>query len=118
MNAQELAARPILVCKKGSASISDTERNNYLQQLPRWSLIEYKDMPMLERSFDFKSFAEALTFTNRIGVLAEAANHHPALLTEWGKVTVCWWTHTIGGLHLNDFIMAARSDKVYRSMLP
>lgn len=117
MTITELAAYPIKICKKDTPVISHYERNEYLHQLPRWSLIEYKEMPMLERSYDFKDFAAALTFTNRIGVLAEAADHHPALLTEWGKVTVCWWTHTIGGLHLNDFIMAARCDKVYKSML-
>lgn len=46
----------------------------------------------------------------RVGALAEAQGHHPALITEWGRVTVCWWTHKIGGLHRNDFIMAARTD--------
>jgi 4a-hydroxytetrahydrobiopterin dehydratase len=54
----------------------------------------------------------ALAFTDRIGALAEAEGHHPALLTEWGKVRVEWWTHKIGGLHRNDFIMAAKTDNL------
>ena len=51
--------------------------------------------------------------SNRVGALAEQEGHHPALLTEWGRVTVSWWTHAIGGLHRNDFILAARTDTLY-----
>ena len=63
--------------------------------------------------FTFGSFAEALAFTDAVGALAEAEGHHPAILTEWGRVTVTWWTHAIKGLHRNDFIMAARTDELY-----
>ena len=58
-------------------------------------------------------FAGAIAFTNRVADLAEAEGHHPAIITEWGRVTIRWWTHAIGGLHKNDFIMAARTDKLY-----
>src|SRR5262249_11555034 len=57
--------------------------------------------------------AQALAFTNAIGELAEAEGHHPALLTEWGRTTVTWWTHKIKGLHRNDFVMAAKTDELY-----
>jgi 4a-hydroxytetrahydrobiopterin dehydratase len=57
-------------------------------------------------------FQQALDFTNKVGQLANQENHHPALLTEWGKVKVDWWTHKIKGLHRNDFIMAAKTDEV------
>jgi len=67
----------------------------------------------LSREFGFRNFAEAIAFSNRVGDIAEDEGHHPAILTEWGKVTVTWWTHKIGGLHKNDLIMAARTDKVY-----
>jgi 4a-hydroxytetrahydrobiopterin dehydratase len=63
--------------------------------------------------FRFATFADALQFTNVVGKLAEAEGHHPTLLTEWGKVTVTWWTHKIRGLHRNDFIMAAKTDALY-----
>lgn len=53
-----------------------------------------------------------LRFTNRVGALAEAKRHHPAILTEWGRVTVTFWTHKIRGLHRNDFIMAAKVDSL------
>jgi len=67
----------------------------------------------LEKAFQFKDFRQALAFTNRIAQLANEADHHPAILTEWGKVTVTWWTHKIKGLHKNDFIMAAKTEQAY-----
>lgn len=67
----------------------------------------------LERQFRFANFANALEFTIRVGAIAEAEDHHPAILTEWGRVTVGWWTHVVGGLHRNDFIMAAQTDRLY-----
>jgi 4a-hydroxytetrahydrobiopterin dehydratase len=66
----------------------------------------------LERRFGFPDFAEALAFTNRVGEAAEAEGHHPRLVTEWGSVVVTWWTHKIGGLHRNDFVMAAKTDRL------
>ena len=62
------------------------------------------------------NFFQALNFTNQVGALAEEEGHHPAILTEWGQVTVTWWTHKIKGLHSNDFIMAAKTDKSYRDI--
>ena len=67
----------------------------------------------LQREFRFPDFAQAMVFTNRVGELAEAENHHPAILTEWGRVTVTWWSHKIRGLHRNDLILAARTDQAY-----
>jgi 4a-hydroxytetrahydrobiopterin dehydratase len=81
-------------------------------QIPDWQVVEREGIPRLERVFSFPNFATALAFTDRVGALAEAEGHHPALLTEWGRVTVTWWTHKIGGLHRNDFIMAAKTDQL------
>jgi 4a-hydroxytetrahydrobiopterin dehydratase len=64
------------------------------------------------RRFRFKNFAQALAFTNQVGKIAEEQGHHPNILTEWGQVTVEWWTHVIQGLHQNDFIMAAKTDQL------
>ena len=63
-----------------------------------------------------EDFAEALEFTNDVGAIAEEEGHHPAILTEWGRVTVTWWTHKIRGLHRNDFIMAAKTDQIYEDV--
>jgi 4a-hydroxytetrahydrobiopterin dehydratase len=82
-------------------------------QVPDWQIVERDQIKRLERAFKFKNFVEALQFTNRVGELAEEEGHHPALMTEWGRVTVTWWTHKIKGLHRNDFIMAAKTDGLY-----
>jgi 4a-hydroxytetrahydrobiopterin dehydratase len=81
-------------------------------QVPQWDLLN-EGVRKLQRVFRFKDFARALAFTVQIGELAESAGHHPAILTEWGKVTVTWWTHKIRGLHRNDFIMAAKTDAIF-----
>jgi len=78
--------------------------------IPDWQPLVVNGELQLRREFVFRNFKEGLAFTNRLGELAEAEFHHPAILLEWGKVTVSWWTHKIGGLHRNDFIMAARTD--------
>jgi 4a-hydroxytetrahydrobiopterin dehydratase len=81
--------------------------------IPEWSVLEVDGIKRLERKFEFKDFKSAIVFTNKVGELAEAQDHHPSLLTEWGAVTVTWWTHTVMGLHRNDFIMAARTDELF-----
>jgi 4a-hydroxytetrahydrobiopterin dehydratase len=83
------------------------------REVPEWAVVERDGVLRLERTFRFPDFAEALRFTNRVGELAEQEGHHPALLTEWGRVTVSWWTHKIRGLHRNDFVMAAKTDRLY-----
>ncbi|TPW09733.1 MAG: pterin-4-alpha-carbinolamine dehydratase [Halothiobacillaceae bacterium] len=77
-----------------------------------WALHRRRPRRSLSRTFIFPNFVEALAFTHKVGQLAEHEGHHPALLTEWGKVTVTWWTHKIKGLHVNDFVMAAKTDQL------
>lgn len=81
-------------------------------EVPDWRIVERDGIPRLERTFAFAGFAPALEFTNRVGSLAEKEGHHPAILTEWGRVTVSWWTHKIRNLHRNDFIMAKKTDQL------
>lgn len=97
---------------KKTDALSPAEVTNYLSEIPDWKVVEREGIPRLERVFRFKNFVDALQFTNQIGALAEEQDHHPAILTEWGRVTVTFWTHFTGGLHLNDFIMAARTDRI------
>ena len=101
------------VCRAGAPIVTDMEMVLFQPQVPEWQVIERDGVKQLERVFQFFDFVQALAFTNRVGAIAEAEGHHPALLTEWGKVTVTWWTHKIKGLHRNDFIMAAKTDEVY-----
>ncbi|HEY1353237.1 MAG TPA: 4a-hydroxytetrahydrobiopterin dehydratase [Ktedonobacteraceae bacterium] len=101
-------------CEGGIPPAADSEIAGYLAQLPGWVVIEVERVKRLSKAFAFDNFVYALAFTNRVGDLAEADGHHPALLTEWGKVTVTWWTHAIGGLHKNDFIMAAKTEEAFQ----
>ena len=78
----------------------------------RLQVREVDGVKRLERVFKLKNFVEAIEFTNKIGAIAEEQGHHPLIITEWGRVTVQWWTHKIKGLHRNDFIMAAKTDEL------
>jgi 4a-hydroxytetrahydrobiopterin dehydratase len=99
-------------CRVGAQPATQEEIKQYMPQLPGWEITVVADVNRLVRTFEFKNFEQALQFTNKVGAVAEQEQHHPAILTEWGKVTVSWWTHKISGLHVNDFIMAAKTDEV------
>ena len=101
-------------CRGGEPTLTDDEIARLGPEAPEWVVVERDGILRLERLFKFKNFVQALEFTNQVGELAEEQAHHPAILTEWGKVTVTWWTHKIKGLHRNDFIMAAKTDELYQ----
>lgn len=93
-----------------TAKLLHTEIVDLLQQLPSWNLVSRDGVDHLEKIFRFRNFKEALEFTIKVGKLAEQVNHHPVILTEWGRTTVTWWTHSLKGLQRNDFILAAKTD--------
>jgi len=101
-----------IACSRGEPTVTDAEIAEFHPQVPAWQIMEHDSIKRLERVFKFDNFAQALMFANKVGQLAEAEGHHPALLVEWGKVTIQWWTHKIKGLHRNDFIMAAKTDQL------
>src|SRR5947207_2791837 len=100
--------------RQGTPALSLVEIGGHLEMLPEWIVLTIDGVAQLQRSFLFRDFAGALAFANAIGVLADTADHHPSLVVEWGKVTVRWWTHTVQGLHANDFVMALRTDDCFR----
>lgn len=99
-------------CRRDSPRVTEADIQQLKPQIPEWTLTELNGVPRLERGFRFTNFVQALNFTNRVGALAEEEGHHPAILTEWGKVTISLWTHKIRGLHRNDFVMAAKIDSL------
>jgi 4a-hydroxytetrahydrobiopterin dehydratase len=109
----KLSEMKCTACRGDEPTLTDDEIAELRLQVPEWQVVEREGIKRLERVFKFANFAQALEFTNKVGERAEEEGHHPALLTEWGKVTVSWWTHKIGGLHQNDFIMAARTGELY-----
>jgi 4a-hydroxytetrahydrobiopterin dehydratase len=112
---EPLVQQRCVACRKDSPLVTPAEIDELKPQIPDWSLVERDGIARLERVYRLADFAQALAFTNRVGELAEHEGHHPALLTEWGRVTVTWWTHKIKGLHRNDFIMAAKTDQIATS---
>lgn len=115
MSPAELAGTPLQRCAKNTPPLAARDCESLLQYLPLWRIQEGEDGLLLERHWRFPDFATALDFCNRVAALAEEADHHPAILLEWGRVRVQWWTHIIGGLHLNDFVMAARCEQLLQS---
>jgi 4a-hydroxytetrahydrobiopterin dehydratase len=111
---QNLNQKMCVPCHGDVPLLTEVEIKELFLQVQEWKIIEHQGIKQLQQVFKFKNFVTAIDFTNKVGELAEAEGHHPALLTEWGKVTVTWWTHSIQGLHENDFIMAAKTDQLLR----
>jgi 4a-hydroxytetrahydrobiopterin dehydratase len=110
MNEGELANRECVPCKGGIPPLKGEDLVALQAKLGNgWDVI---DEHHLEKSYPFKDFRTALDFTNRVGELAEAVNHHPDIYLAWGQVKITLWTHKIDGLSETDFIFAAKTDKV------
>ena len=112
-----LSAQACEACSPDAPLLSEHEQNELLADLSGWSITLDKsdasqNVPQLTKEYRFTNFVEALNFSNDVGALAEEVGHHPAILTEWGRVTIRWWSHEIGGLHKNDFVMAAKTDLI------
>jgi len=92
----------------GIGKLTHADITPLLNQINNWSVVNDQK---IEREFKFKNFKQALEFVNKLGAIAEEEQHHPdILLYGWNKVKVIYWTHDIGGLSMNDFIMAAKTD--------
>ena len=115
-DAPDLLAEKCVACRRDAPRVTDEEAAALRPLIPDWTQEEYNGIPRLMRTYRLPNFRDALAFTQRVGDLAEEEGHHPALLTEWGKVTVSWWTHKIRGLHRNDFIMAAKTDALAKDV--
>ena len=112
----DVLAETCVACRRDAPRVTAEEVAELTPLIPDWVNEDHDGVPRLVRVFRLPTFRDALAFTQRVGELAEAEGHHPALLTEWGKVTVSWWTHKIRGLHRNDFIMAAKTDALAREV--
>jgi 4a-hydroxytetrahydrobiopterin dehydratase len=114
---EELTEQKCVACRVGAPSVTAEEMKELLRKVAEWQVISEDSIPKLERQFKFKNFKDAISFTDAVGAAAEEEGHHPRLTTEWGKVGVTWWTHKIKNLHKNDFIMAAKTDAIYKNYL-
>lgn len=105
-----LAEKSCVPCRGGVPPLSHDEAERFHAQAPDWSLLE--ESRRIQRTFRFDNFAQSLAFVNKIGALAESEGHHPDITFGWGYVSVLLYTHKIKGLHENDFIMAAKIDRL------
>lgn len=106
-----LAEKHCVPCHGGTPRLEGEQLRKYSADVPDWKLI---DQHHLLRSFTFQDFKTALEFVNRVGAVAEREGHHPDLRLTWGRVDVQTWTHAIGGLSDNDFILAAKIDREFQ----
>ena len=113
----ELAQLHCSAVTSATPHLNKSDINQYINKLPGWQIYEKEGEPRLEKAFLFQDFNQAVVFTNHVAGVANEEDHHPAILTEWGKVTIAWWTHKIKGLSLNDLIMAAKTDLLYKGAL-
>ncbi len=95
-------------------AIPEEQLPGLMEKLPGWNLKRVDGLPRLERQIAFADFQQAMTFSNKVAEFAEVQGHHPTLLTEWGKVTVGWWTHDVSGVHANDITSAQRTDALLK----
>ena len=105
-----LAGKSCVPCRGGIPPLTGEVARKLASDVAEWELNE--EATRISRSFAFKDFKEALGFVNRVGELAEAEGHHPDFSIHWNTVDLVLWTHKIGGLHENDFIMAAKIDQL------
>jgi 4a-hydroxytetrahydrobiopterin dehydratase len=115
--AQRLVGERCVACQPDSPHVTDADIEELHPQVPEWEMIRESGVRKLRRRFAFDDFNTALEFANGVGEIADAEDHHPRITIEWGRALVTWSTHAIKDLHRNDFIMAAKTDQVYRTLV-
>jgi 4a-hydroxytetrahydrobiopterin dehydratase len=111
----KLNAKSCTSCTASSPAVESDTIASLLNEIPGWQVNQIDNVMQLSREFQFGDFKQALAFTLLVGDLAEHEGHHPEIVTTWGKVRINWWTHSIQGLHLNDFICAAKTDHLLQN---
>jgi len=101
-------------CRIDAPKVTNSQIESLMPQIPSWSILENDDIKRLVCSFAFLDYDQTVNFANSVAKLAEEEDHHPEIIIEWGKVTVSWWSHKIKGLHMNDFICAAKTDELLK----
>jgi 4a-hydroxytetrahydrobiopterin dehydratase len=99
-------------CRGGVPTLTPDEILQLQPQVPEWRVVERGGVSRIEREYKFPDFRSAMAFAVRVGELAEAEGHHPDLHVAWGSVRIETWTHKIHGLHMNDFVLAAKIDEL------
>lgn len=107
----DLAKKKCVPCEGGDPPLSRGEVEKLLAEVKSWNLLE-DGILKIEKHFKFKDFKDALEFVNKVGKIAESEGHHPNISFTWGKADITLWTHAVGGLSKNDFILASKINKL------
>ena len=102
------------IANRRSTTITGLELSNYMEMVFGWELGNRGDLVMLSKIFEYSDYMSGLNFIRDIANISEENNHHPRITFEYAMVVVNWWTHSINGLHRNDFIMAAKTDECWK----
>lgn len=102
-----------VACRPDAPKATPEEIEQYLPMIPEWELLEVDGVQQLKRSYSFSQYKETLAMVNAIADISEEEGHHPVMHFEFRQLTVSWWSHKIKGLHVNDFVMAAKCDQLY-----
>ena len=107
----DLSSQSCEACQIDAPKVTQDQIQVLLSEINGWVLID-EPINKIQKVFSFKSYKDSVDFSNKVASLADDEDHHPQIVLEWGKVTVIWWSHKIEGLHKNDFICAAKTDKL------
>ena len=110
----DLASNTCEACRIDAPTVSDNEAAILIKEIEGWDLIN-DGIKKLKKEFSFSNYSDSVDFLNKVADMADKEDHHPQIILEWGKVTVIWWSHKIKGLHKNDFICAAKTNKITKN---
>lgn len=104
---------------QNTSPLSTAQIDQWLEQLNDWQINTSAPttIPQLQRTFNFQDYLQSAQFVQQVVNMAEQQDHHPEILLVYGKVTISWWTHALGGLHQNDFICSAKTEQLYDGLI-
>ncbi len=110
----DLTSSSCEACRIDAPIVSDDEASLLIKEIEGWDIIN-DGIKKLKKEFSFSNYSDSVDFSNKVADMADKEDHHPQIILEWGKVTVIWWSHKIKGLHKNDFICAAKTNKISKN---
>lgn len=105
-----LEQKKCVPCEGGLSPLDLKQADAMLKEVPGWALA--REGKAIQRQYKFKNFKQSLAFVNKVGEIAESEGHHPDISFGWGYADILLWTHAIGGLHENDFIVASKINQI------
>ena len=102
-------------CSDTAEAASEDQITNFATSCPKWEIKTELDVIFLTRTYLFPDFVQAFAFAEKVGIIAEQADHHPRIIIEYGKTRVDWWSHKIASIHPLDLKLAADTDELFKT---